>query len=389
MSMLMMMNSVDLALPKDKKPTLMKTFWESRRTDPRTVANIIGPEYAVGSSSSTQNNIFYEEDLGLFPAVYEAWKNHWNLRTSPEDWWYYVACRIAKAVDNAAKDENDHDGKVRKLFVDHEGKEKITVDVPVFFIDEVEYGSFFATISSEIMKRIKVPEYAKSMQSFFSTSTNTHLVASHINLMASMQQFFSYEMALCGCGIKSVEMLGTQADWDSLVTKLHEVKKQLEPILGRLDGLHSHWWTHVEHVFRKLAETYSSQGVANKEICDFWAGIFMIGNGWTYGPSGMGRRPAKEYNGWFVKLLLGRESELVEDFFSKENKEKMKGLNSVPMTISMVWQQPPVKDEATLTAGLMGYQVHDGRETFNGIPSVQPHHMWAMKLPPDSKVRRH
>ena len=327
--------------------------------------------------------------MGLFPAVYQAWKNHWNLRTSPEDWWYYVACRISKAVDTAAKEENDRDGKVRELFVDHEGKETITVNVPEFFIEDVNYDSFFETMSSEITRRVKVPEYAKSMQSNFTTSTSTHRVASQINLMASMQQFFSYEMGLCGCGIKSVEMLGTKADWDNLVTKLHTVKEQLKPILGRLDGLYSGWWDHVEHIFRKLAETYSSQGTANKEICDFWADIFMISNSWKYGPSGFGGEPAKKYNGWFVKLLLGHESVLVEDFFSKDNKEKMKGLNSVPMTISLMYKQPPVSDESTLTAGLMGYEVHDGAVTFNGVPSVQPHHMWAMKLPPKSKARRH
>lgn len=395
-----LMKPVDLKLPKNKKPTPVEKFIkDSKFQGARTVADIIGPTYAIGSSS-TNEEIYYDEDLGLFPAVYEAWKNHWNLRTSPDDWWYYVACRIAKAVDTAAKPEKDKDGKVRKMFVDHEGKQAIAIGVNVNYIDEVDYDTFFDMMGSEITNRIKLPAYATTMQSDFTTSTGTHRVASQINLMASMQQFFSYEMMLCGCGIKAVEMAGTQDDWDNLLIKFTTVRKQLEPIMDRLDGLGfcytggmswTSWWDHVEHVFRMLAKTYSQskQGqTTDKDICDFWAGIFMVGEGWTHGPSGMRGHKAEAYNGWFVQLLFGTDEVLVQDFFDKENKEKMKGLNSVPMTISMTYMQPPITDECTLTAGLMGFQIHDGKQTFNGVPSVQPHHMWAMKLPPCSKVRR-
>jgi Domain of unknown function (DUF4419) len=248
-------------------------------------------------------------------------------------------------------------------------------------------------------------EYARAMQSDFSTSTPTHRVASQINLMASMQEFFTYEMAMYGCGIKAVELLGTQQDWDQLVIKLRQVKKELEPILNRLGDVDSSWWDHVEYVFQKLAETYSSQqqqhqqtqstmtttttNTASKEICDFWADIFMISNAWKYGPSGQRMRcEVKQYNGWFVKFLLGRDKVLEEDFFDKENEELMKGLNSVPMTVSMTYQQPPMSADSTLIAGLMGYTVEPPKKTFNGVPSVQPHHMWAMKLPTDSPARR-
>ena len=143
-------NSIDLELPKDKAPTPLSGL----NYRPRSVSTLVGSEYAVGSSEEGQK-VYYKEDLGLFPSVYEAWKNHWNLRTTPEDWWFFVACRIAKAVDKAAK--KDSDGKVRELFVNHSGKEHICVDVDVYYIDEVEYGSFFNQMAAEITQRIKVP----------------------------------------------------------------------------------------------------------------------------------------------------------------------------------------------------------------------------------------
>jgi len=113
-----------------------------------------------------------------------------------------------------------------------EGKEHICVGVDVYSIYDVDSESVFAFISSEIENKIKVPEYAKAMQNDFSTSSGTHHIESEINLMASMQEFFSYEMGLVGCGIKGLEMLGTQQDWDKLLQKLQQVKEQLGHILS-------------------------------------------------------------------------------------------------------------------------------------------------------------
>lgn len=288
----MEIHSVDLALPKQKEPTALADFSFGPL---RTVEDIVGRTYAMGSSSS-QKDIYHKEDLGLFQCVYECWKHHWNLRTSPEDWWSPVATQVAKAIDKAAKSGNQ---RVREHFVDHDGKKKICIDVDVFTIDQVDFESFFSALSSELKKQIKCPEYARVMQNDFSTSSASHRIESQINLMASMQEFFDYEMGMCGCGIKGVEMLGTQEDWDNLSMKLRELRKQLKPIQSSLIfALSNGWLDHVEKVFHMLAKTYAANDAASqKEIADFWADIFLIGEGWKYGPSGFGGHPAKEYNG--------------------------------------------------------------------------------------------
>jgi len=368
-------HSVDLALPRNKKPTALDTYSFAK---PEMVDKLIH-NYAIGSSKPNQK-VFFRDDLGLFQTVYEAWKNHWNLRTSPEDWWFPVACRIAKAIDEAAK-WND---KVRKHFVPHQEKENICVDVDVFTIYDVDYDSFFALVASEIESRIKVPKYANAMQNDFSTSTGTHHIESQINLMASMQEFFSYEMGLCGCGIKGIEMLGKQEDWDRLVPKLRQLKEQLEPILSEI-YLGDDWFNHVEHVFSKLANTYSANDKSKQMVTNFWANIFMVGEGWKYGPSGFGGHKVDDYNGWLVQFLTGHKSIHQEDFFGMENKEKLKGLNTVPMKVTMKFKTPPVSDQSELVAGIMGFQLH--QDTFNNVPSLQPHHMWALKLPLNSPVR--
>lgn len=49
---------------------------------------------------------------------------------------------------------------VRELFVSYEGKEKIYIAILVYNIYQVEYGNLFETMSSEIEKLLKSPEYA-------------------------------------------------------------------------------------------------------------------------------------------------------------------------------------------------------------------------------------
>eukprot|EP00521_Asterionellopsis_glacialis_P008889 CAMPEP_0195286040 /NCGR_PEP_ID=MMETSP0707-20130614/3651_1 /TAXON_ID=33640 /ORGANISM="Asterionellopsis glacialis, Strain CCMP134" /LENGTH=386 /DNA_ID=CAMNT_0040345631 /DNA_START=81 /DNA_END=1241 /DNA_ORIENTATION=- len=382
-----MTHPVDLLLPKDKEPTKLKDV--PCYSSPRTVKDVFKTTYAIGSSLPDEKVYCHDQklDLGLFECIYEAWKNHYNLRTSPEDWWFAVASRIAKAINKIAKEGNN---KVRNLFVDHEGKDTIGVKAYVFSIYDVDYDSFFSEMSLKITSRIKVPQYAEAMQNDFSTSTMAHRIASQINFMVSMQEFFDYEMLVCGCGIKGLEMLGKQSDWDKLSTKLKLVKKQLEPIQDDLHrDLGEDWWGHVEHVFNKLAETYAAHKDSKQmsEVADFWADIFMVGKGWKYGPSGFGGYAAEEYNGWLVKFLTGSESILTEKFFSGTYLELLKGFNSVPMKITLTYLNHPVSDDSELTAGIMGFNIHE-KDTFNGIPSLQPHHMWALKIPPSSPLRK-
>jgi len=67
---------------------------------------------------------------------------------------------------------------------------------------------------------------------------------------------------------------------------------------------------------------------------------------------------------------------------------RLKGLNSVPLTITKKFLNPPISEEAKLTAGIMGFKIHSGEGcTFNGVPLLQPHHMWALELPANSPIR--
>jgi len=367
-------HAVDLRLPEDKTPA---ELFNSHTPSIEDILNRSGNSFAIGMPSGNYKTHYGE--LGLFDGIKEAWENHWNFRTCPEDWWFTVACRIAKDIDKAAKSYK----AVREHFVSHEGKEEIAIDVPSFSIYDTDYDMLFAAFSSELERRIKLPQFARSMQSDFSTTTPPQQIASQINLMASMQEFFSYHI-LYGCGLKGLEMAGTQADWDHLLVKLQQVEEQLKPIINWLD-LNDSWFRHVEYVFRNLAKTYANP--ESQEVCDFWADVLMEGTDWKYGPSGFGGHAVDSYNGWLIKFLIGRENLWKEDLSDKNVREELKGLNSVPMKLSLTYVTPIVTDSAELNAGIIGFTIHAPENTFNQVPSVELTHMWAMMLPENSPLR--
>ena len=202
---------------------------------------------AVGS----EETVYSIADCGLFATVLTAYNNHWKLRTSPDDWWFCVIKRVSCAIHKNASKES-----VRKMFVDHEGRR--TIEVEVDDICAVDYSYFFDQISRGVQASIKVPEFVDDMTADFSTTTAVQKIVSQITMMTSVQEYFRYSR-LGKCGIPALEMLGTEDDWRKLKSKLKVLRTLLEPIENDLD-LSSEWWDVVEKVFNNLLATYQGSG---------------------------------------------------------------------------------------------------------------------------------
>ena len=190
----------------------------------------------------------------------------------------------------------------------------------------------------------------------------THAVLSECNSCAI--KHFDVLALLCRimlcCGIPGVEMLGTEEDWQKLLSKLEALKNLLEPIKDDL-GLSEMWWSVVKEVFEKLLATY--RGTPDY---DWWSRIVTY-QGFGSGPSG--------YTGWITKFM-----EMIED--PKEVYEFTSGLMTVPLTIA---HPSGLEDTAALVAGCLGFTIHgDGTDE---IPSVQPFQGWSLLLPKNSPFR--
>merc|ERR1712018_530643 len=291
----------------------------------------------------------HDHDAGLLSTVFDAYNDHYNLRTGPEDWWYTIIQTVALAIDkNSKKDE------VRNFFVQHEGKKKLRVVVgPTICIDCVDYSWFFDQMSLKIAENINVPEYVEHMKSDFSTSTPVHKIVAQIGLMNSVQEYFEYVMGTY-CGIPAIEMKGTKQDWERLSKKVEDLRKTLEPIEFEL-GL-ANWWYNVEYITHNLLETYG--GNPNE---DWWSRII---NYQSYG-SGL-----PDFRGWFMTDFLN-----IHDATTIGSAPS--GLVSIPMTLDGQYGT----EESAVVAGMIGYKIHQNGTT-NGRPSLEPMHGWTLLLEP-------
>jgi len=304
---------------------------------------------ALGSSDMVT---YPGHDAGLLSSVLEAYNRHYNLRTGPEDWWYCIIQTVALAIDKNSKKK-----KVRKFFVEHEGKKELEVKVgPTIY--GVNYSWFFEQISQEIAKNINVPDYVDKVKSDFSQSTKIHKIVSEVTLMSSMQEFFEFRMVL-GCGIPAIEMKGTQQDWERFCTKITELRKTLKPIEDIM-GL-TLWWDKAEDISNKLLDTYNG----NPDT-DWWSRIITKER---FGSGGQ-----TKLQGWFMVDLLNVAN-------AKNISDAPSGLVSVPMTITDGHNE----EQAAVVAGMIGYKLHIGDQT--RVPTVEPLHGWSLLLEPNSIFR--
>jgi len=315
----------------------------------------------VGTKTATlgaKGEACFDEDKGFFSTVIEAYNNHWVLKTSPEDWWFCITHKVAKAIDKHANTP-----EVRKFFVQHEGKKDLTVTVgPSIY--GVDYSWFFTQMAGEIEKNINVPEYVTIMDADFTKTSPVQNIVNKVVLMASMQEYFRYKMML-GCGIPGVIMTGSHDDWQRLGLKLRKLEKLLKPIERtlQLDG----WWGKCSEVCNKLVDTY--QGSSDK---DWWSRIITKER---FGSGGQ-----VELKGWFVSQFL--------DISFAEEKDIQSGLVAVPMIIT----DGATEDHAAVVAGIAGYKVNKEEvrcpNSGSCYPSVEAVHTWALMMETGAVFRR-
>ena len=194
-------------------------------------------------------------DAGLLSTIYEAYGNHHNLRTGPEDWWYTIIQTVALAIDDNSKSD-----EVRNFFVQHEGKKTLAVQVGAGKLDveNIDYSWLFDQFSQKIAENINVPDYVQQMIPNFSTTTDIHKIVSQITLMTSVQEFFEYNL-FTACGIPVIEMKGNENDWIELGLKIKALRKTLAPLEDVIfkDNRWYNWWDEVEKIASKLLDTYN------------------------------------------------------------------------------------------------------------------------------------
>ena len=303
----------------------------------------------VGSNTPVYRDHLY--DKGFFSTIFQAYKRHWVVKTTPEDWWFTIIRQVALEVDNYSDKK-----AVKDFFVSHEGKKELVVNLgPSVYT--ANYSSFLDQMASKIGENLNNPEYVNITSSDFDTSTITHKIGANIALMSSVQNYFDYTGNIL-CGIPRVDMQGKEQDWARLRDKVQALKAYLEPIKNYVG--HGDWWTKLENITQKLLETY--QGNPDTE---WWQKIITLP-----GPRGCGG--PVHFDGWFVK-----------EFLNEQPDNMPSGLISVPMKL----KEGSVEEQSALVAGIPGYMLEE-RPNGSNDTVIQAVHAWALMLEENSVFRR-
>ena len=125
---------------------------------------------------------------------------------------------------------------LRDLFVSHQDKEEITI------VDD-DWATIVGRFETELHERVKTPWLAEWVSPGFSTSSPDDYLTAVVLMMGLMSTFFEYSADEI-CGLPSITLLGTKADWERLLAKtdrltdfgkeLSQYKSRLRPILTRL-----------------------------------------------------------------------------------------------------------------------------------------------------------
>ena len=203
---------------------------------------------------------------GFVHTVIEAYNKHRALIIRPDDVWLAILVQFNFFVNGNAE-------LLRKNFVSHDGKEKLTVKT-VGNRYSVDFGWMSRQMTLLMESKIVDPHLREWIMPTFSTTTVTDTTIYAIIMMASMKAYFSYGFSLM-CGIPKVTLEGTKEDWQKIASRLEKLKEYGEDATS--------WYHLLRPVISRFVNAYDDPN--SPGLRDFWnkvAHFENFGSGPTY-----------------------------------------------------------------------------------------------------------
>lgn len=290
---------------------------------------------------------------GFMSAIHIAYDAHLPLTLSPDDLWCVIVRGLAIHINENAE-------KLRHLFVSHEGKKSLILEVLFSKGDpSIDWEAVLAKFR-DMISRNTSPGTADLTAHNFSTTGPVEATVGHVALMGAMQNYFRYGM-MTACGIPTVTLLGTPEDWES-------IKLRVERDFTR-DAMDLGWW--LDSLIPILDQFIR----ASKGDVDvpFWESIYKeksMSGGSTVSGSFVNLFPylttqGKNYrNPWLGKDQIRMAAD-----------EYPKGYTTVPFE----WDCMGTKYPMNFVAGHLGVGMVDG--------SIRPVLGWAVADQPSEKKK--
>ena len=238
-------------------------------------------EHIITTSFQNDNHLKHLGKNAFYRCIVDAYANHLSVTLSPDMIWLIICQGFARYV-------NAHADEMRPKLVSHTDKMDLAIMTDKDLLTEAaNWPSLIDDFASQIGKYTK-GDIAKTVTSDFTTTGAIERVASQITLMESVKPYFEYIVYYTACGIPTVRLLGTVADWQRVLEKT----KQLEQYgLGQ-------WLSTLEPILREFVQ--AADGHPNRS---FWRGIVKRQSIEKLEGGACSDDKPTELDGWLLKLF--------------------------------------------------------------------------------------
>ena len=229
------------------------------------------------------------EDV-FYRTLVRAYAYHRPLVISPDMIWLLISQSFGEFVYRNAE-------QLRSQIVSHEGQKEIEVITEHDLLNDkdVDWDDIFDQFDKQIAANTK-GDIAKTITADFTTTGRTERIASQITLLNAVKQYFRYKVTGFVCGIPSITLQGTVADWEKVLQKTQALEKY---------GMG--WWTTQ---LKPILEEFV-RAAAGHPLSNFWKDIVMQDRPDRLRGGGCSDETPTQLDGWFLKLFPDVEKKTV------------------------------------------------------------------------------
>jgi len=184
--------------------------------------------------------------------IIRAFQQDLHLVLRPDDVWLAILTQFNFYVNGRAEE-------MRHLFVEHEGKKELSIDVGYVPLSEETLSKFVLKMTCLIEEEVVDKRLRKWVMPDFATTVDTDRAVASVVFMGTMQRFFEFVMTR-GCGFPSVTLLGEKRDWKEVLKRVGE--------LGRYGKETKEWGAVLKPVIRNMVRSFKKPESA--ETKEFW-----------------------------------------------------------------------------------------------------------------------
>ncbi|KAK1832575.1 hypothetical protein QBC39DRAFT_404424 [Podospora conica] len=300
-----------------------------------TSAKVLMSSFDPATSTST-----YPSGDSFVRGAIQAWGEHLHLVIRPEEVWFTILAQLNFYMNANAE-------SVRSLFVSHAGQETIK-------IEDFTWHAVLSRFSGEIQARVKTPWLLSFVHPNFTTTTDSDRMTANILMMGLTKAFFKFEGGII-CGLPSVTLLGTEADWAALLARLDRL-----PEFGPDPAAYA---ARLRPILTRFVRSFAAPDAPETKA--FWNNIVIAQEGRICGS------PPVSISGWITGFFYWRDDgapyarqaggDLVLDGVAYPLLDMTKlpvGYARAPFT--MLDYNGTARFEAYVAAGTMGKEIKEG-----------------------------